>query len=63
MERGVKPRRIDWVTRVGMTLLSRFFNWRDALVFVRTETLFAGTERMEIALAAEVAPRPSVDSP
>jgi putative transposase len=39
IERNVKPRRIDWVTRIGLTLLSRFFNWRDALVVVRPETL------------------------
>jgi len=39
IERGVKPRRIDLVTRIGLTLLSRCFNWRDALVVVRPETL------------------------
>ncbi len=39
IERGVKPRRIDPVTRVSLALLSRFFNWRDALVVVRPETL------------------------
>src|SRR3979409_1143492 len=39
IERGVKPRRIDFVTRIGLTLLSRCFNWRDALVVVRPETL------------------------
>jgi hypothetical protein len=39
IERGAKPRRIDLVTRIGLTLLSRFFNWRDALVVVRPETL------------------------
>jgi putative transposase len=39
IERGAKPRRIDWVTRIGLTLLSRCFNWRDALVVVRPETL------------------------
>jgi putative transposase len=39
VERGVKPRRIDCVTRIGLTLLSRCFNWRDALVVVRPETL------------------------
>jgi hypothetical protein len=40
IERGVKPRRIDCVTRIGLTLLSRCFNWRDALVVVvRPETL------------------------
>src|SRR6202142_3548877 len=39
VERGVKPRRIDFATRVTLTLLSRFFNWRDALVVVRPETM------------------------
>ena len=32
IERGVKPRRIDSVTRITLVLLSRFCNWRDALV-------------------------------
>ena len=39
VERGVKPRRIDPGTRVTLALLSRFFNWRDALVVVRPETM------------------------
>lgn len=39
VERGIKPRRIDPVTRISLALLSRFFNWRDALVVVRPETL------------------------
>jgi hypothetical protein len=39
IERGVKPRRIDPVTRIALTLLSRFFNWRDALVVVRPKTM------------------------
>jgi putative transposase len=38
-ERGVKPRRIDAATRVSLALLSRLFDWRDALVVVRPETL------------------------
>ena len=38
-ERGVKPRRIDPVTRISLAFLSRFFNWRDALVVVRPETM------------------------
>jgi putative transposase len=38
-ERGVKPRRIDAVTRISLALLARFFNWRDALVVVRPETM------------------------
>jgi putative transposase len=39
IERGVKPRRIDPATRIGLTLLSRLFDWRDALAVVRPETL------------------------
>ena len=30
IERGVKPQRIDPVTRIGLTLLSRLFSWQDA---------------------------------
>lgn len=39
VERGVKPRRIDSVKRIALTILSRFFQWRSALVVVRPETL------------------------
>ncbi len=39
IERGVKPRRIDPVTRVRLVLLSRLFDWRGALVIVHPETL------------------------
>jgi putative transposase len=39
VERGIKPRRIDSVTRIALTMLSRFFHWRDALIVVRPETL------------------------
>jgi putative transposase len=39
VERGVKPRRIDSVTRIVLVILSRFFHWRDALVVVRPETM------------------------
>jgi hypothetical protein len=38
-ERGVRPRRVDAATRVSLALLSRLFDWRDALVVVRLETL------------------------
>ncbi len=38
-ERGIKPRRIDPVTRISLALLSRFFNRREALVVVRPETM------------------------
>jgi putative transposase len=34
VERGVKPRRIDAVTRIDLYLLSRLFDWRDSLVVV-----------------------------
>jgi len=39
LERGEKPRRVDAVTRVSLAVLSRLFDWRDALVVVRPETL------------------------
>ncbi len=38
-ERGVTPRRVDAATRLALTLLSRCFDWRSALVVVRPETL------------------------
>jgi putative transposase len=38
-ERKVKPRRADNPTRLTLVLLSRWFNWRDALVVVRPRTL------------------------
>ncbi len=37
-ERGVKPRRADNPTRLTLVFLSRYFNWRDALVVVRPRT-------------------------
>jgi hypothetical protein len=39
VERGVRPRRIDSATRIALTILSRFFAWRDALAVVRPQTL------------------------
>ena len=38
-ERGIKVRRVDPATRVALAILSRFFNWRDALVVVRPATM------------------------
>jgi putative transposase len=38
-ERDIKPRRVDAATRVSLAFLSRLFDWRDALVVVRPETL------------------------
>jgi hypothetical protein len=42
-ERDVKPRRVDAASRVSLALLSRLFDWRDALVVVRPETLIRTT--------------------
>jgi putative transposase len=39
IERGVKPRRIDPATRIALTLLSRLFDWRNALAVVRPVAL------------------------
>ena len=39
IERGLKPRRVDHVTRVSLTLFTRLFNWRDAVVNVRPSTI------------------------
>jgi putative transposase len=39
VERSVKSRRVDPVTRISLALLSRLFDWRDALVVVRPETM------------------------
>jgi hypothetical protein len=38
-ERGIKPQRIDPATRISLALLAKLFNWRDALIVVRAETL------------------------
>ena len=43
-ERKVKPRRADNPTRLTLVLLSRLFNWRDALTVVRPKT-FVGWHR------------------
>ena len=37
VERGIKPRRVDPVTRISLAILSRLFNWREALVEVCPE--------------------------
>ena len=38
-ERKAKPRRPDTPLRIALVLLSRLFNWRDALIVVRPQTL------------------------
>jgi putative transposase len=40
-ERKVKPRQADNPTRLTLVLLSRWFNWRDALTVVRPRTFIA----------------------
>ena len=44
LEREVKPRRASEATRLSMVLLSRLFDWQNALVSVRPET-FLGWHR------------------
>jgi putative transposase len=39
IERGVKPRRVDSVARISLALLSRLFDWRNAIVIVRPKTI------------------------
>jgi len=39
IERGVKPRRVDSVTRIGLALLTRLFDWHEAVVIVRPRTI------------------------
>jgi|SRR5271169_6000352 len=62
-ERGIKPRRIDSVTRISLALLSRFFNWRDdtGRSAPRDDDPLAPSG-MEIILAVEVPTRPTADS-
>ena len=38
-ERKVGPQRIDPASRITLALLSRLFNWRDALIVVQPKTL------------------------
>jgi putative transposase len=39
IERGVRPRRLDVATRVSLVVLSKLFDWRNALVVVQPATL------------------------
>ena len=39
IERGIKPRRVDAVTRIGFALLTRLFDWQNAVVIVRPKTI------------------------
>ena len=39
LERRVKPRRVDSVARISLALLTRWFDWRNAIVIVRPQTI------------------------
>jgi transposase InsO family protein len=39
IERGIKPRRLDHARRASLALLSRFCDWRNAVVSIRPSTL------------------------
>lgn len=39
IERGVRPRRVDAVTRVSLAVFAKLFDWRGALVVVQPATL------------------------
>ena len=39
IERGIKRRGVDYVTRVSLALFSRLFDWSDAIVLVRPSTI------------------------
>ena len=39
VERGIKPRRVDYATRVSLALFTRLFDWRDAVLNVRPATI------------------------
>jgi len=39
IERGVKPRRVDHATRVGLALFTRLCDWRDSVVNIRPSTI------------------------
>ncbi len=38
-ERGIKPRRVDPATRARLAFLTRFIDWRAAVIVVRPETI------------------------
>src|ERR1700722_5072498 len=39
IERGIKPRRVDHVTRASLAVFSRLCNWYNAVVNVRPSTM------------------------
>jgi hypothetical protein len=54
-ERSIKPRRLDAATRMSLVFLSKLFDWRDALIIVRPETLIRlASSWVAITVALEV---------
>lgn len=39
VERGVKARKVDALTRISLALFTRLFDWRDAVLLVRPVTM------------------------
>lgn len=59
----MKPKRIDAATPVTLAFLSRWFDWRAALVVVRPETLIRWAPReFSTSMAVEVATGAAADS-
>ena len=53
-ERKVDPRRIDPATRITLALLSRLFNWRDALIGPTEDVDSLASSRVSTSLALEI---------
>ena len=53
-ERKVDPRRIDPATRITLALLSKLFNWRDALVVVQQDVDSLASSRVSPSVALEI---------
>ena len=39
IERGIKPKRVDYATRVSLALFTRLLDWRNAVVNVHPSTM------------------------
>jgi hypothetical protein len=63
VERGIKPRRVDFVTRIGLALLTRLFDWQNAVVNRASENDHPlAPYGMAIVLAIQVQTWPTADS-
>jgi hypothetical protein len=61
-ERKAKPRRPDTPIRIALVLLSRLFNWRDALVIVQPRHSSMAPSGLPPVLALEVTTRTPTDT-